>query len=223
MQDIIEARKRIRDLLNPVRRGLTSYHLEETLGYGIGANWNDDEFRATIEINVHPLEDYPGGEHEETDCCIRVTAPSRVEAIAAAYAEVEKVLPKWARDIELDIAFSKAVGKQVQMIRKLEEFIINQDEERRGQGFDYREDISLPPGTLLDVVGHEPGKLICQLDKKQVSIHFWKFMDYYIKSEGIHDPGIKVPDPYLEFTDGYAPWELPGVEMDHDMARSGQG
>ncbi len=229
MLDIIEARKRIRELVTPLKRQLIEYQVVETLGAYRDGKYDEDATQAVIEIYVNPTEDYPGGddEDEDTNSPIRVVAQTRAEVIALAHAEVERKLPKWRQRIELDQAFSKAIGKQVRMLRVTDEFITNHDDEIKldGPEFPHRKQFTLTPGMVLDVVRHEPGKLVLELGDNQFDFYFWKFTTYYTQSDpkNAWDPGVKVPDPYLEFTDGFAPWDVPGVTEDHDVARSSQG
>lgn len=211
MQDIIEARKRIRELVTPLKRELDSYQLEERLGVWFGQNLNEDAFRVSIEISITPSKDYPSVIFPEAYATVRVSAPSRAEAIAEAYSNVDGLCPRWRRDIEIDQAFSKAVGQQVRILREVEEFVINQDDERKQLGEDQREEVTFEPGAVLNVVGHEPGKLIVQLGEKQFNAHFWLFTNYVTQCENSRDPGIRIPTPYLEFTNGYVPWVL-GVD-----------
>jgi hypothetical protein len=216
MQDIIEARKRIRELVTPLKRQLTTYHLEETLGSWVNGDYDDDATQVLVEISVNPADDYPQGQYSGEGSTFRVTSSNRAESIAKAHTRVEANVPGWRRDIALDLAFSKSVGKQVRILREAHEFITNQDEERRKLGFNYRDDVKMAVGTILDVVGHEPGKLILQLRGMQFDMYFWKFTDYLIQREDPKGPDIRIPAPHIEFTDGYAPWELLGVEEDHD-------
>jgi hypothetical protein len=226
MQDIVEARKRLRELVTPLRRRVGSYHLEENLGaWRLGA-YDDNATQVVIEISVTPTDDYPTGQYSEESSTLRVSKPTRSEAITEVQAQVEAKLPEWRKEIAIDLFFSRAVGKQVRIIKETEEFITNQDEERKVLGFDYREPVKLTKGTILDVVGHEPGKLILQLEGKKFDMYFWRFTNYIIHRENLRGPDTHIPDPQIEFTDGFAPWELwelPGVEEDHDVARSGQG
>lgn len=213
MQDIIEARKRIRELVAPLKRQLTTYHLEETLGSWVNGAYDDDAPQVLVEISVNPADDYPQGQYSDEESNIRVISSNRAESIAKAHTRVEASVPGWRREIALDLAFSKSVGKQVRILMEADEFITNQDDERSRLGFNYRDSFKLAVGTILDVVRHEPGKLILQLKDMQFDMHFWRFTDYTTKREDFfRGPDIRIPAPHLEFTDGYAPWELLGVE-----------
>jgi hypothetical protein len=210
MSDISEARQRIRDLVTPLKRKLYSYHLEENLGNGF-KEWDDDSLRITIKIDVTPAKDYPLVQHESS-CfnLVETFTTDRADAIAQVYAMVEAMCPKWRRTIELDEAFSKSVGRQVRMLKNESEFIINQDEERRLAGTFRREMVTIPAGTILDVVKHEPGMLTVQWGERQFHLYFWKFVNYvFTRCEG--SPDVRTPNPAVEFTDGYVPWVL-GVD-----------
>jgi hypothetical protein len=212
MQDIIEARKSLRDLVAPFKRVLLSYQLEERLGVETGTRLDEDAFQVFIEITISPASDYPSVVFKEELATVRVLAPSRVEAIAEVYSQVEKLCPKWRRDLEIDLAFSKTIGQQVRIIRELLEYVINQDDTCRKLGLGLeREEVFLQPGETLDVVGHEPGKLIVQQGENQFNIYYWKFTNYVTQYDKSGGPGIRIPTPYLEFTNGYVPWVL-GVD-----------
>ena len=215
MSDISEARQRIRDLVIPLKRDLLSYHIEETLGKSDrpGGVWNDDALVVTIELYVTPAKDYPWGEYEDGDSHFIASFTSgRADAIAKMYEQVELKCPEWRRALDLDNAFSKSVGRKVRIVRVLKEFVINQDDERKQQGLEQREQVTLKPGTLLDVVAHGPGKLIIQLDTKQFEIYFWKFTNYtFTRGEfGKKEPDQRFPAQYLEFADGFTPWSESG-------------
>jgi hypothetical protein len=221
MQDIIEAKKRIRDLVTPLKRRITPYHLEETLGAWVNGAYDDDATQVVVEVGVVPTDEYPQGQYLEDLQTFRVISTNRAESISKVHTRVEANVPEWRRAVEVDVAFSKEVGKQVRVLREMSELITNQDEDRSKLGFDYREGVKLSVGTLLDVVGHRPGILILQLEGKQFEVYFWKFTNYITRIVAGRGSEVRTPAPYLEFTDGSAPWELPGVEEDHDVARSG--
>lgn len=182
------------------------YRLEETLGFWVNGAHDDDATQVLIEVSINPDDDYPQGQYSD-ESTIRVISSNRAESIAKAHTRVEAKVLGWRRDLAIDLAFSKSVGKQVRILRES----------------NYREDLKLVVGTVLDVVGHKPGKLILQLEDNQFDMYFWKFTDYLTQSGDPNGPDIRISAPHLEFIDGYAPWELPGVEQDHDVARSGQG
>jgi hypothetical protein len=186
------------------------------LGSWVNGAYDDDATQVLVEISVNPADDYPQGQYSEEVSTFRVISSNRAESIAKAHTRVEANVPGWRLDIALDLAFSKSVGKQVRVLREAHEFITNQDEERSKLGFNHRDDVKMEVGTILDVVGHEPGKLILQLRDMQFDMYFWKFTDYLIQSKDLNGPDIHIPAPHIEFTDGYAPWDLLGVEEDHD-------
>jgi hypothetical protein len=213
VSDISEARQKIRDLVTPLKRKLYSYHIEEHLGNGF-KEWDDDSVRITIKIDVTPAMDYPLVQYESS-CfnLVETFSTDRADAIAQVHDKVEAMCPKWRRAIEIDEAFSKTVGRQVRMLKTESEFIINQDEERRQQGTFTREMFRIEAGTILDVVEHEPGRLTVQLGERKFYLYFWRFVSYMTKCDpqNLQDPGVRIPDPHVEFTDGYTPWVL-GVE-----------
>ena len=173
----------------------------------------------TIELYVTPAKDYPWGEYEEGDSHIRASFTSgRADAIAKVYEQIELECPKWKKALDTDKAFSKSVGRKVVIIRVLEEFVINQDDERKQQGLEQREQVTLKPGTILDVVAHGPGKLIIQLDTKQFEIYFWKFTNYTFSRGDFHkkEPEQRFPAHYLEFVDGFEPWNEPAANLEID-------
>jgi hypothetical protein len=209
-----EARSRIRGLVEPLRHRLGAYEVREQLGHStfVGGtweevtnpkHWHDAETKHTVTFRVtttsaYPVQQYDGVGYSKE---FHITSlHSRGDAIVKAEVAVRNAMPQWKQAIDLDDAFKLGIGRQVLLLKRYYDM-------RQGTLTEYFEE-----GSLGEVVGHQPAWLYVLFGERQpVPIPTWMFTNAHTKvlSKAAFLTGpetLQVPDPHIEFVDGFKPW-----------------
>lgn len=203
MEDLREARRKVRELIEPLHHHISNYDLKEKLGNMLpGDRWEDDLIMVRVSFDCTPTREYPVLRDEDLRPTFHGVGGTRAQAIEEAYGQVVREADKWRRAIALDQAFKGGVGKEIRALK-----------DRK-----VRVATVIPQGLLGKVVGHQPGRLLVDFGTEldPIRIPFWMFTAHYSRAVDRNAKMadmqfVDVSDPYYEFVDGYKPWEGAGV------------
>jgi hypothetical protein len=204
MEDLREARRRVRELIEPLHHRVSNYELKEKLGNMLpGQQWEDDLIVVGVSFECTPTREFPVLRDADLQSTFHGVGETRAQAIEEAYTQVVREADKWRRAIALDQAFKGGMGKE---IRSLKQRALPQHPGKPA--------VILPEGLQGTVVGHQPGRLLVDFGTglDPIRIPFWMFTAYYSRAvdrdaKMADMQFVDVPDPYYEFVDGYKPWE----------------
>lgn len=202
MSDVVAARAAIRDVVEPLHLECHGYQVEEQLGRALGEDWLDDDILVYVKVRVTAGEGFPIQQYRDNHWSFTGAGVTREGAMQALQEGIEDSLYQWQKLLAEDVELAGRVGQRCRA-RKADRYSVltEADVEAAREADEPLDQLmrdaerKVVIGVELDVVGHEPGKVLLRAsDGDEWWVHRWQFYNH------LTDAANRViPDPYYEW------------------------